>query len=197
VQLAVESPKLYRVVSREKAVQVEEVVSAGMVMLISGFVVILVPNVSDLLQRFRPPCSDSLDQPCVHGFAISQPFGFYLQSFVKKVVLRSDDIDEVPYAVRGVVRSVKVDMDAAFVVRKSASLAKFPYQFLQGFDVLGVCKDRADQFAFIYAVRAGDLPVPFGLRRYARVAHNLPFPAVLRGDFICAICSADVAARSV
>jgi hypothetical protein len=138
VQFAVETPKLDRMVALEKGMQVEEMIAAGMVMLVSALAVSLVPDVFDLLKGFRPFRFDSFDQPLIHGFAIGQPLRFYLQGFVKKVVLRSNDVDEVPYALRGMVRSVKVDMDSTPIVRESARYPQLPYQLLQGFDILAI-----------------------------------------------------------
>ncbi len=197
VKGAVEPSQLNRAVSVEKAVKVEEMVAAVVVMGISRSVVAVVPDVLNGLKIQFLDSVQFLDQFTVHLLAESCPFGVDLQGFVKEVVLACDDVDEVLDALRCVVRSVKVDVNAAGGVGKSACLAEFSDQPLQSFDVLAVGEDGADHLDAVVSVRSDLVSVFLALGVDASVAHELPLASVGLSDFVGAVVSADVLASAV
>jgi len=88
-------------------------VSAGVVVNVAIVVVPGVPDVGDLFKGFRLFRVHTLNQVCVHLFAVTHTLRRDLQGFVEKVVAACDDVDEVADAPRRVRRTVKVDVYAA------------------------------------------------------------------------------------
>lgn len=197
VEGAVEPSQFNRAVSVEEAVEVEEMVAAVVVVGVSRSVVAVVPEVLDGLEVQFLDSVQLLDQFGVHLLAESCAFGVDLECLVKEVVLACDDVDEVPDALRRVVRSVEVDVDAAGVVGEAACLAEFSDQTLQGFDVLAVGEDRADHLDAVVAVRSDLLSVFLALGVDAAVAHEFPLATVCLSDFVGAVVRADVFAGAV
>ena len=197
VEGAVESSQLDRAVSVEEAVEVEEMVAAVVVVGVSRSVVAVVPEVFDGFEVKLLFEVHLLDQFGVHLLAESCAFRVDLECLVKEVVLACDDVDEVPDALRCVVRSVKVNVNTAGVVGEAARLAEFSYQTLQGFDVLAVGEDRADHLDAVVAVRSDLLSVFLALGVDAAVAHELPLASVCLCNFVGAVVGADVFAGAV
>ncbi len=194
---AVEPSQFHRAVSVEKAVEVGEMVAAVMVVGISCSVVTVVPDVFDGIKVKVLDSVQLFDQFGVHLFAESCPFGVDLECLVKEVVLACNDVDEVLYALRCVIRAVEVDVDAAGGVGKAACLAEFSDQTLQGFDVLTVGEDRADHLDAVVSVRSDLVSVFLALGVDAAVAHELPLASIGLGDLIGAVVGADVLVSAV
>ena len=184
VKLAVEASQLHRAVAGEKAVQVEEVVAAVVVMPVAAFTVALVPDLLNRPQGFGLSAVHLLHQQAVHLLAVAHPLRRNLQRFVEKVILAGDDVHEVADAARRVACPVKVEVDAAGGAREGSGLAQFAHQLLQGGDVLAVGEDGADQLHAVFAAGRNPLPSLPHLAGDAAVAHELPDPAVRRCDLL-------------
>jgi len=125
-------------VAVKKAVQVQKVVAALMVVTAAAFQVAFVPELLKFPHGFRLSDVYLFHQSIIHLLAKSHPFRLYLQGLVKKVILAGDDVDEVSNASWCMVRPVQVYMYPAGGVGKGSGFAKFPDQFLQGSNVLAV-----------------------------------------------------------
>ena len=99
-------------------------VSAIVVMGVSASVIAVVPNILDCLKGLRSFSLNGLHKLFIHLFAISHSVGFDLEGFVKEVVFRGDNVDEVFDASYIVVGAVEVNVDAAGVVCESACFCK-------------------------------------------------------------------------
>lgn len=146
MKLAVEAAKLHRVVPGEKAVQVQKMIAAGMVVAFPTFVISGVPDSFNIAHGFWLHAVHSGNQIRVQRFAEPHAVRLDLQGFIEKVVLAGDDIDKIPDAARRMVRAVEMNMNSAGAVCEAARFAEHPNQFLQGFNVAFVVKDGADQF---------------------------------------------------
>mgnify|MGYP000898945444 CR=1 FL=1 len=111
VQLAVEAAKLNRMIAVKKAVQVQKMVPAIVIMAAAAFVVTRVPDILYRRHRLGFQPVHFIHQGRVHLLAEPHPFRLYLQSFVKKVVLAGDDVDKVSDAPGRMVGTVQVNMD--------------------------------------------------------------------------------------
>lgn len=184
VQYAVEAPKLHRVVPGEKAMQVEEVVSALVVVGVAAVAIPGVPDFLDLLKGARLGFVHPAHHVLIHLLAVPHPAWFYLQGFVEKVVFAGDDVDEVSDAPGRVRRTVKVDMNPRAVIGKAASFAQPADELLQGVDVFAVGKNGADQLDAVFVVCGDPLPVLAALAGDASVAHEFPLSAVRCGNCV-------------
>lgn len=70
------------------------------------------------------------NQSRIKRFAEPHPLWLNLQGFVEKVILAGDDINKVPNAARRMVRAIKVKVNPAGAVCKSARLAESANNFL-------------------------------------------------------------------
>ena len=123
MKFAIETPKFDRVVTSKETMEVKEVISTIMIMCISTSVVALVPDVGELGQRLRMLLIDVCDQVFVHLLAEPHPLLLDFKSLIKKVILTSDDVDEVPNGPYIVVRAIKVDVDTAACVSERRTLS--------------------------------------------------------------------------
>ena len=156
---AVEASQFNCVVSVEKAVKVQKVVAAVVVVCCAASPRTLIPNIFKGAHGFRLSFFDFVDQAFVELFAKMLSGWVNVQSLVKKVVARVNDVDEVLDGCEVVAGAVEVNVDSATGVYKSASVSELPEDFLQGVDILLVSKDRGYQFAFVKVGRPGDLSV--------------------------------------
>ena len=184
VKLAVEAAKFHRVVPGEKAVQVQKMIAAGMVVALPAFVVSGVPDSFDIAHGFGFHAVHSGNQIRVQRFAEPHPVRLDLQGFVEKVVLAGDDIDEVADAARRMICAVQMNMNSAGAVCEAALSAEHPNQFLQGFDIAFVVQDGADQFDAEFAGGRKHLTARLFLCANTAVAHDLPDPAIRRMDIL-------------
>ena len=122
VEFAIETPKFDGVVTSEETMEVKEVISTIVIVCISASVVALVPDIGKLSQCLRMLLVDVGDQVFVHLLAEPHSFRLDFKRLVKKVVFRSDYIDEVPNGSYIVVRAIKVDVDTATCVRERPAL---------------------------------------------------------------------------
>ena len=151
--IILESSELDCSVSVEKAVQVAEMVSGGMVMACSsvGASLVFVPDVFKLAHGFRLLPVDLLQEAAVDHLAVAShavavnPDRLYQLAF-----MRRHDVDQVTDGLRGVPLSGNVYMDPASpsVITLHACLAEDSDESLQKLHV-GVGQDRGDHFAFI------------------------------------------------
>jgi phage terminase large subunit-like protein len=100
------------------------------------------------------------------------------QGFIEKVILAGDNVNIITDASRCVVCTVYMDMNSTACVYKTSSLAKPPYQFLQGFNVLAVCQYRAYQLDAIFPASRHNPAVFLFLSPDAPVAHEFPYPSI-------------------
>lgn len=194
---AVEASQLNRVVSVEKAVEVQEMVAAVVVVGCAASPIALVPNVLKGAHGGWLSFLDFVDQAFVDLLAITLPCWVDVQGFVKKVVACVNDVDEVLDGCEVVAGAVEVDVDTAAGVYKGSSVPELSDDLLQGVDILLVSQDRGNQFAFVKVCRPGDLAVNLLLRGNARIEHYFPNSAVWRGDVVGVVSASDVANRSV
>ena len=187
-------------VAGKKAVQVQEMVAAAVVVAAAAFAVPFVPNALDLREGLWLALVHPVDQVGIHLFAKAHPVWFNLQRLIEKVVLAGDDVDKVADAFGRVVCAVEVYMDTRAAVCEAASLAQLADELLQGVDILAVGKDRADQFHAVLLAYGNQPPVFFLLAGDAGVAHEFPNPTVRCGDLLCVVkivCGADRAAEEL
>ena len=123
VELAVEAAEFNRMVAGEKAVQVQKMIAAVVVVPVAALTVALVPDVLKLSHCLRSAAVHLFHQKGVHLFAVGHAVRFNLQGLVEKVVFAGNDVDEVTNASWGMVATIKVNVDATGGVRKTASLA--------------------------------------------------------------------------
>ncbi len=110
---AVEAPKLHRVVAMEEAVQVQEVISAAVIVLVAVFPIALIPDGFDLIKGGGLGFVHPSHQKSVHLLTVTHSLGLNLQSLIEQVIVTGDNIYEVTDTSRGVVGTVQMDMDAA------------------------------------------------------------------------------------
>ena len=125
-------------------------VPAIVVMGASAFAVTFVPYTFNRRHGFGLTPVHLLNQCCIHLFAKPHPVRCNLQCLIEKVILAGDNVDKITDASRCVVCTVYMDMNSTACVCKTSSLAKPPYQFLQGFNVFAVCQYRAYQLDAIF-----------------------------------------------
>jgi hypothetical protein len=111
------------VVAVPKAVQVQKVVAAFMVVAAAAFAVAFVPEFLKPPHGFWFSGVNLFHQGGVHLLAESHPFMLNLQGLIKKVVLAGDDIDEVPNAPGRMIRAVQVNVYPAGGVGKGSGFA--------------------------------------------------------------------------
>ena len=152
----------------EQAVAAAVVVLAGVPLPVAGVVPKLREGFHGLGLGEVQPCEEDLvDRPAPAG----PPLGVDGQRLGQQVLLRVDDVDQVPEGPGGVAAQPDVDVDAAVCgVGLRAGLAEGAHQRLHRFDVLPAA-DGADHLGLL-VVGAGD----------AGVAHHLPHPAVRHAD---------------
>ena len=172
-------------------------VAAVVVVGAAAAVVAVVPNVLDRLHGLWLLAVHGFDQLRVHGLAVAYPRGFNLKGFVEEVVLRGDDVHEVADASRRVSRAVQMNVNAAGVVGEAARLAELADKLLQGFNVLLVGEDGADQLDAVGSARAPLVSVFLLLGADAAVAHELPNPPVRCGDLLCVVVGSALRVGSV
>ena len=132
VHRAIEAAQFYGSVSVEEAMQVEELVSAVMVVSTSASVVAVVPNVLNFFQGLGFARVDCSYQLFAERLAVMSAFRMNCKSLVQKVVLASDDFYPVLDCARVVSSAVQMNMNAAAVVDNRACLAKGSDDFLKG-----------------------------------------------------------------
>lgn len=130
VQSAVEASELHGVVTVEEAVQIEKVVAAVVVMLLTPLVIALIPDILNLLKARWFGCIQPFYQIGIHFLTVAHPLRRNLERLVKEVVMTGDNVDEVPDAPGGVVEAVQMDMDTAGVVGEASRFAQAAHQFL-------------------------------------------------------------------
>ena len=184
VKLAVKSPKLYRMVAGKKAVEVQKVIPAAVVVCAAVIVVTRIPDVLDLRHGLGLSAVHLLDQRRIHLLAKPHPVRLDLQGLVEKVVFARYDVHEVPKAPWRMVRAVQVDVYSRAAVREAARFSEFAHQFLQGVDILAVCEDRADHLDAVFVPGVDDPPAFLLLCADAAVAHELPNPTVPRYNLL-------------
>ena len=96
MEFAIETPKLDSVVASEETMEVKEVIPTIVVVCIPASVITLVPYVGKLSQSLRMFFIDVSNQMLIHLLAEPHPLLLDFKSLIKKVVLASDDVDEVP-----------------------------------------------------------------------------------------------------
>ena len=182
---AVEAAKLDCVVALEEAVKVKKMVSAVMVMYAPQASVPCVPKVLKLFKGFRLSAVHPVDELRVQRFAPACSDRLNLKRLVKDVVLRCDDVNEVPKALDRVVCSVKVEVKSACAfVNKGSGFPKPAHKLLQCFDVLAVGKYRAYKLHAVFSTSWHPSAVFLFLCRNAAVAHDLVVPAVRKVYFV-------------
>lgn len=145
VKCTIEPSKLHCMMAVEKTMQIEKVVAATVVMLISGLAPIpLVPDTLDLTKSSWLDPVHVLHEIDIHLLAIAHPLRFNLQRLVEQVVVTSDDVDKIADAARCVISAIQVYMDTAGFVSEAARLTKRPHQPLQRVDILAIAQYRAD-----------------------------------------------------
>ena len=155
-------------------------VAAVVVVGVAAIAVSCVPNIRYLPQGVGFRLVHPAHHVFVHLFAVAHSARFNLQGFVEKVVLAGDDVHKVADALGGMGCAVEVDVDATAGVGEGSRLAQPANKLLQGFDVLAVCEDGADQLDAVFAARRNPPPVLLALAGNAAVAHELPL-ATVRG----------------
>ena len=111
MKLTVKAPKLYCVITGEKAVKVQEVVAAVVIMLVAALAVAFVPNLLNHSHGLRLAAVHFVDQYAVHLLAVVHPLRRYLKCLVKKVILAGDDVNKVSDAPWCMVGTIKVNVD--------------------------------------------------------------------------------------
>ena len=95
VKNAVESSKLNRVMSLKKAVEVQEMISAVMVMCVSVVVISFVPNIRNLRHCARFSGVEFSYEPLIKSLTIIDSALLDLKCFLQKVVFGCDNIYKV------------------------------------------------------------------------------------------------------
>src|SRR5690554_344337 len=178
MKFAVKASKLNCPIAVKKAMQVQKVVPAIMVMGASAFAVTFVPDALNRRHGFGLTPIHLLNQCRIHLFTKPHPVRLNLQCFIEKVILAGDNVDKITDASRCVVCTVYMDMNSTTCVCKTSSLAKPPYQFLQGFNVFAVCQYRAYQLDAIFPASRHNPAVFLFLSPDAPVAHEFPYPSI-------------------
>ena len=166
-----EKPEFNRALG-EGRVEVEHVVPAGIVVLVSAVVraVALVPDVPELVHGGGLLAVDSLQESGVYRAAVvAGAAGVDADGSADLLFVACHDVDQIPQGLCGVVALADVDVDSASSggAALRSSLPKEAEDALQGLDVV-VGEDRGDQLAFL-VVRSADAHVPL----------ELPNPALL------------------
>ncbi len=138
VQRPIKPPKLNRMVPMKQAVQVEEVVTARVVMAGAVSGVFLIPDGLDLLKGFGLLFVQPLHQIGVHLLAVMHPLRRNLKGLIEQVIVRIDDVDEVADASWRMARAVQMDVDAAGMVGKPSGFAEPPCQSLHRVNIFPV-----------------------------------------------------------
>ena len=182
VKCAVEGPELDGALL-ENAVQVEQVVPGGVVVLVCmvGPVAIVVPNPGELLGGGRAAAVQGREEVRVDGLAPAAPaLRADLEGLGQEVFLGVDQVDQVAQGSRGVPAEPDVYVDAAGGVGVCPSRPEGPDAGLHRFDVFPAA-NRAHELCAVCA-RAGD----------AGVRNTLPPPPVRRGDLPSVVGAARV-----
>lgn len=126
VELAVETAKLDRMVTVEEAMQIEEMVTAVMIVAVTVAAITGVPDILQLRESVRLLLIKPLYQIGIHLQAIPHPLRFDLKCFIEQIISAGDEVDEITNGSRCVWFSVEVDMDAAGVVSDATSFSDAP-----------------------------------------------------------------------
>ncbi len=192
MELTVEAPQLHGMMAVEKTVEIEEMVAALVVMGVTVTTILLVPDPLNLPKCLWLQPVHLLYQISVHLFAVVHPVRCDLESLVKQVVARGNQVNEVTDAARSMLPSVQMDMDAAGIVRKTPGFPQPPDERLDAADILVITEDRADHLHTVAAVRADNPPALFLLASDTAVIHELPDPPIRRGYFVGFIVAAGI-----
>ena len=199
VELAVETAKLDRMVTVEEAMQIEEVVTAVMVVTIAVAAITGVPDILQLRESVRLLLIESLHQIGIHLQTIPHPLRLDLKCFIEQIISTGDEIDEVTDGSWCVRFSIEVDMDTTGVVSDATSFSDAPDNVLQCSNIFPVSEDGADQFTGIF-ITCGYQSAAFSSATVnTAVVHEFPVSCVRAFDdvTVVVIVSAVVAAIKI
>lgn len=180
MELAVETAKLDRMVTMEEAMQIEEMVTAVMVVTITVAAITGVPDILQLRESVRLLLIESLHQIGIHLQAIPHPLWFDLKRFIEQIISAGDEVDEVADGSWRVRFSIEMDMDTAGVVSDATSFSDAPDDVLQCSNIFPVSEDGADQFTGIFITRGNQSASFSSAAVNTAVVHELPFTPVGR-----------------
>ena len=199
MEFAVETAKLDRMVTVEEAMQIEEVVTAVMVVTVTIATITGVPDILQLRKSVRLLLIESLHQIGIHLQAIPHPLRLDLKCFIEQIISTGDEIDEVTDGSWCVRFSIEVDMDTTGVVSDATSFSDAPDNVLQCSNIFPVSEDGADQFTGIF-ITCGYQSAAFSSATVnTAVVHEFPVSCVRAFDdvTVVVIVSAVVAAIKI
>lgn len=111
--------------------------------------VAFVPDVLDLIKRFRLALIDFFHKLRIHFFAPSAPFRSDVQCAVKQAVFGGYKVDPVLYGACIMTSAVKVNVDPCAAVGDRSVVPQGTDNVLKHLHVTVVCEDGADDLAII------------------------------------------------